>query len=70
MIHTNAKWLSGEEVRPSELTTEQWEAIDRLLERHDNIHRDPIFIHSGFGYIGVVAGSLFIGIETDGHCHT
>ena len=66
-----AHWPSGEEVKDSELTTEQWATIANLIERHDNITL-PVEIQPGMGggYVGVMAGNMFIGVEPDGHSHT
>jgi len=52
----------------SEITTEQWDSLERLQERHKL--PDPVEVMPGFGYIGVMAGTMFIGIEPDGHSHT
>jgi hypothetical protein len=51
-----------------EITREQWDSLEKLQERHDL--PDPMEVLPGLGYIGVMAGTLFIGIEPDGHAHT
>ena len=59
-----AQWLSGEVVfagnrrnplRDNEVTSEQWDKLELI---------------PGLGYVGVMVGSMFIGIEPDGYSHT
>ena len=75
-----AQWLSGEEVLVGEsndewvagdmryVTRAQWDKMEILQERHEL--PDPVVVLPGFGYIGVMVGSMFIGIEGDGYSHT
>ncbi len=75
-----AQWSSGEKVlveksnelwRSNEnfyITNEQWDKLEILQERHGL--SDPVEVLPGFGYIGVMVGSMFIGIEADGYSHT
>ena len=51
-----------------EITTEQWNKLEILQSRHGL--SDPVEVLPGLGYIGVMAGSMFIGIEPDGYSHT
>ena len=66
------QWPSGEMVligkENDEITSEQWNTLEKLQERHEL--SDPVEVLPGLGYIGIMAGSMFIGIETDGHAHT
>ena len=52
----------------NEITVEQWDSLELLQERHDL--PDPVEVLPGLGYIGVMSGTMFIGIEPDGHAHT
>ena len=67
-----AQWPNGGVVLVGkeyhEITSEQWDSLELLQERHDL--SDPVEVLPGLGYIGVMAGTLFIGIEPDGHSHT
>ena len=67
-----AQWTDGEVVligkESNEITSEQWGTLVILQERHGL--SDPVEVIPGLGYIGVQAGSMFIGIEPDGHSHT
>ena len=54
--------------KDDEITVEQWDTLEELQRRH-NIP-DPMEVILGGGYIGVMAGRMFIGVETDGHSHT
>ena len=72
-----AQWLSGEVVfagnrrnplRDNEVTSEQWDKLELLQERHGL--SDPVEVIPGLGYVGVMVGSMFIGIEPDGYSHT
>ena len=75
-----AKWSGGEKVlveksnelwRSNEnfyITNEQWDKLEILQSRHGL--SDPVEVLPGFGYIGVMVGSMFIGIESDGYSHT
>ena len=61
-------WGSGREVDKDELSEAQWETILILIGRHDI--PSPVEIIPGMGYVGVMAGNMFIGVEPDGHSHT
>ena len=75
-----AQWSGGEKVlvensnelwRSNDIryiTSEQWDKLEILQERHGL--SDPVEVLPGFGYIGVMVGSMFIGIESDGYSHT
>lgn len=67
-----AQWPSGDQVfigtKDTEVTSEQWATLERLQERHGL--PDPLEVMPGLDYIGVMAGTMFIGIETDGYSHT
>jgi hypothetical protein len=67
-----AQWPSGEVIvvgkEPDDITREQWDSLEKLQERHDL--SDPVEVLPGLGYVGVMAGTMFIGIEPDGHAHT
>ena len=67
-----ARWSGGEGIligkESNEVTSEQWDKLEILQERHGL--SDPVEVLPGLGYIGVMAGSMFIGIEPDGHSHT
>ena len=54
--------------KDDEITVEQWKKLEELQKRH-NIS-DPMEVIPGLGYIGVMTGRMFIGVETDGHAHT
>ncbi len=59
---------SGVTIRDEELTTEQWQALVDLQQRHNL--ENPLKVIRGLDYIGIYAAGMFIGIERDGHCHT
>ena len=67
-----AQWSNGGWVfvgkERHEITSEQWDSLELLQERYGL--SDPVEVIPGFGYIGVMAGTMFIGIEPDGHPHT
>ena len=67
-----AQWPTKQPVfigeRNHEITVEQWNSLELLQQRHNL--PDPVEVIPGFGYIGVQAGTMFIGIEPDGHAHT
>tara|TARA_Y100001951_G_scaffold44191_1_gene34996 strand:- start:236 stop:445 length:210 start_codon:yes stop_codon:yes gene_type:complete len=67
-----AQWPNGEWIfvgkEDNEITSEQWDSLELLQQRHDL--SDPVEVLPGLGYIGVQAGTMFIGIEPDGHAHT
>ena len=67
-----ARWPNGESVlvgkEYNEITSKQWDSLEKLQERHDL--SDPVEVIPGLGYIGVMSGTMFIGIEPDGHAHT
>jgi len=67
-----AQWPNKQPVfigsKDNEITVEQWDSLKLLQERHDL--SDPVEVLPGFGYIGVMSGTMFIGIEPDGHTHT
>jgi len=67
-----AHWPNGDVVvigkQSPGITREQWDSLERLQERHDL--SDPVEVIPGLGYIGVMSGTMFIGIEPDGHAHT
>ena len=75
-----AQWSSGEKVLVGKsneewvandmryVTHQQWDKLEILQERHGL--SDPVVVLPGFGYIGVMVGSMFIGIEGDGYSHT
>mgnify|MGYP003640557019 FL=1 len=50
------------------VTKEQWDTLEILQSRHGL--SDPVEVLPGLGYIGVMAGTMFIGIEPDGYSHT
>jgi hypothetical protein len=67
-----AQWSGGEVVligkESNKVTSEQWDKLEILQERHGL--SDPVEVLPGLGYIGVMVGSMFIGIEPDGYSHT
>ena len=67
-----AEWSNGDVVlvgkESDEITSEQWDSLESLQQRH-NLD-DPVKVIPGLGYIGVQAGTMFIGIEPDGYAHT
>jgi len=67
-----AQWPNGEVVvvgkQSDEITSEQWVSLESLQQRH-NLD-DPVEVLPGLGYIGVMSGAMFIGIEPDGYAHT
>ena len=54
--------------KDNEITVEQWRSLELLQLRHDL--SDPVEVLPGLGYVGVMAGTMFIGVEPDGHAHT
>ena len=62
------RWLSGDVVKEGELTEEQWEALGVVRQRWQL--DDPMTLLPGIGYIMVDVGSMFLGIEKDGHTHS
>mgnify|MGYP003654557636 FL=1 len=67
-----AQWPNGDVVvvgkQSPGITGEQWDSLELLQQRHDL--PDPVEVLPGLGYIGVMAGTMFIGVEPDGHAHT
>jgi hypothetical protein len=67
-----AFWPNGTSIsigtETNEITSEQWDSLERLQKRHKL--GDPLEVLCGMGYVGVMAGNMFIGIEPDGHSHT
>tara|TARA_R110000824_G_scaffold18305_1_gene72721 strand:+ start:598 stop:807 length:210 start_codon:yes stop_codon:yes gene_type:complete len=67
-----AHWPNGDVVvigkQSPGITSEQWNSLELLQQRHDL--PDPVEVLPGLGYIGVMSGTMFIGIEPDGHAHT
>ena len=66
-------WPNDEEVKESELTTAQWNTIDRLYKKHklpDNVIISPSFGGINDKCVMLDAWGLIIGIEQDGYAHT
>ena len=67
-----AQWPNKELVfigeKDNEITVEQWNSLELLQQRHNL--PDPVEVLPGLGYIGVMSGRMFIGVEPDGHTHT
>lgn len=58
----------GEQIKAEELTGAQWDTLATLQKRHNL--PEELTVIPGLGYVGVMAGNLFIGIEPDGYSHT
>jgi hypothetical protein len=67
-----AFWPNGQPVLigsgDGEITVEQWMKLKDLQLRHNLTN--PVEVIPGLGYVGVMAGRMFIGVEPDGHSHT
>ena len=67
-----ARWTNKQPVSigegDNEITVAQWTKLEELQQRHNLA--DPLEVIPGLGYVGVMAGAMFIGVEQDGHAHT
>jgi len=61
-------WQNDEEVKPEELTVEQWSAIGKAHTRWKL--SDTVKIMPGIDYILIDVGTMILGIEKDGHTHS